>query len=518
MLEWLKQKLKKQFFVIAPFMLGGCASQIFPPFNGNIWGVISFVLFLSYLFYEKRSFKKNFKIGYLFGFSYFLFGFSWISNALLVDENQFVAYIPIVLLVIGLFFGLFIAFPSATVCFGKNIYQRALIFLLFFSIFEWIRSFIFTGFPWNLLGSALGFDTRLIVGASFIGVYGLSLVLLFLISGIAILLIGIKERKIYYGALVFIAISLLFLGFSARCYEVIKDGNFMVRLVQPSIPQTFKWDKTLAEENFRKHINLSKKEGVEKVRLIVWGEAASPFHLDRDEIHLNEIMKIIPDNSLLVTGVLRAGIVNGEVVVYNSLFAIDNDRGIRDYYDKSHLVPFGEYLPLREYLPDFMQPIANVVGNMGKGEKYKTINLEGFPNIGGAICYESIFPKEVILNDKKPDVLLVLANDGWYGVSRGPYQHLVASQLRAIEEGVTVIRSANTGISAVIKPNGEIVGKIGLNEVGYSDVYLPNRLTKDTLYGKYGNNILFALWLILMIFYVFLSKVENFSCKIKNKA
>jgi apolipoprotein N-acyltransferase len=146
------------------------------------------------------------------------------------------------------------------------------------------------------------------------------------------------------------------------------------------------------------------------------------------------------------------------------LFVI-NDRGdILDYYDKSHLVPFGEYLPLREYLPDFMRPITNIVGTLGKGEKYKNIKVNGLPTMGGAICYESIFPSEVVNKKDKPELLLVLVNDGWYGISSGPFQHLVAAQMRAVEEGVTVIRSANTGISAVIADKIMIIdGDIGKN-------------------------------------------------------
>ena len=169
---------------------------------------------------------------------------------------------------------------------------------------------------------------------------------------------------------------------------------------------------------------------------------------------------------------------------------------MKDYYDKAHLVPFGEYLPFRAYLPDFMTPVANVVGDLGQGEPFKNLQVQGLPLMGGAICYESIFPKGVINPKSKPEILLVLANDGWYGVSAGPYQHLAAAQMRAVEEGITVIRSANTGISAVILPNGDTIGGIGLNEEGVSDVVLPKVLAKDTMYGRYGNIVLLFLLLI----------------------
>lgn len=151
-----------------------------------------------------------------------------------------------------------------------------------------------------------------------------------------------------------------------------------------------------------------------------------------------------------------------------------------------------------------MAPVASVVGDLGSGEKYKKLQVAGLPLMGGAICYESIFPKEVLNPEQKPELLVVLANDGWYGVSAGPYQHLAAAQMRAVEEGITVIRSANTGISAVIAPNGDVSGLIGLNEEGVSDTALPKVLEKSTLYGRYGNIVpggllFFCLLLALLL-------------------
>ena len=136
---------------------------------------------------------------------------------------------------------------------------------------------------------------------------------------------------------------------------------------------------------------------------------------------------------------------------------------------------------------------------MGRGEKFKNIRVNGLPLMGGAICYESIFSKEVINPKEKPELLVVLANDGWYGKSKGPYQHLLEAQLRAVEEGITVVRSANTGISAVIKPNGDKVGVIGLFESGISDINLPKVLSVDTIYGRWGNWVLVIWGCVLLL-------------------
>lgn len=533
------------------FLTGVAATLIFPPYAGRWEGYVALIAFLAMLLGEYRDdggkcgrengsrenccagsngngssddrenggendgrsgqenngrpvWRKWFGTAYVFGFSFYAVGFSWISNALLIDGNKFAAFIPAVFAATGLFFGLFWAVPAALAAGGRNVYARALLFCAWFVFFEWVRSFIFTGFPWNLLGTALAFDARAIQGAAYIGTYGLSLLLLLMACGAAILVSGAFQKRFYGGALWFILLPAGFLLWAAGQYEKTEPGTTVVRLVQPSIPQTFKWEPGLVYRNFRKYIDLSKSRPSDGVKLVVWGETASPYFLDRDEEHLAEITEAVPDGGFLITGLLRAGFENGTYVPYNSMFVINGRGEIKDYYDKAHLVPFGEYLPFREYLPAFMAPVASVVGDLGSGEKYKKLQVAGLPLMGGAICYESIFPKEVLNPEQKPELLVVLANDGWYGVSAGPYQHLAAAQMRAVEEGITVIRSANTGISAVIAPNGDVSGLIGLNEEGVSDTALPKVLEKSTLYGRYGNIVpggllFFCLLLALLL-------------------
>ncbi len=478
------------------FLSGGVAAFIFPPFVSNVFGYVALIFFLAMLFEPNRSKKSLFWLAYAFGFSFYGVSFAWICNALLIDGQKFLAFVPAVFLAIGAFFALFWALPALALSWGKNIYAKALFFCCVFVVFEWVRSFIFTGFPWNLLGTALSFDARLIQGAAYVGAYGLSLLLLLMLSGAAIWVRQIFSCRFDSKALIFIFVPLLVLVGFVLGYQPLQKGDFRVRLVQPSIPQTFKWNKQMAEDNFHQYINLSKSKPLDNVRLVVWGETASPFYLDRDTVHLREITEAIPENGFLITGLLRVGMENGQIVPFNSMFVIDKQGYIRDYYDKSHLVPFGEYLPLRDYLPRFMEPVANVVGDLGRGEKFKNIQVPELPLMGGAVCYEVIFPKGVVNPLQKPELLIVVANDGWYGISAGPYQHLAAAQMRAVEEGITVVRSANTGISAVIAPNGEVYGRIELNKVGISDVELPQKLSHSTLYNRYGN--LLPLFMIIL--------------------
>ena len=490
--------------------LGAVASLIFPPFINAFAGYLALIAFLYLLFNQEQNKKQLFAKAYAFGFGFFVIGFAWINNALLIDEEKFIAFIPLVICAIGFFFGLFWAIPAIFITLGKNIYTKMLLFCCAFTFMEWIRSFIFTGFPWNLLGTALSFDYHLIQPAAYIGTYGLSLILLFFCCGINLILLSIKHKNFYRGSLLFIFIPILTIGLAQQNLTVSSDSQntkpLTVRLVQPSIPQTFKWHPALLYKNFRQYIDLTRSEPLDNIDLVIWGETATPYDLDRDEEHIAELSTAIPPHGFLATGVLRLGIKNGKRLLYNSLYILNSSGEIKDYYDKAHLVPFGEYLPFRDYLPEFMTPVANVVGELGKGEKQKSIRVSGLPIMSGAICYESIFPKETINSKDKSEILLIVANDGWYGISSGPYQHLSAAQMRAVEEGITVLRSANTGISAVINDKGEILSTIPLNEITIADITLPTKLSHPTLYGQSGNAVPLQLLMLLLVLALLLNK------------
>ena len=490
--------------------LGAISALIFPPFENNFWGFCALVAFLYILLKEDKTKKQLFGLAYLYGFGFFIIGFSWINNALLIDENKFITFIPLVTSAIGLFFGLFWAIPAITIAYGKNIYSKILLFCAAFTFMEWIRSFIFTGFPWNLLGTALSFDTHLIQPAAYIGTYGLSLLLLLLCCGISLCFISMRHKKFYQGSLWLIAapLAIIFLSQQNLTPNIQSSTQkpLTIRFVQPSIPQTFKWHPALLYKNFRQYIDLSRSKPLDNIDLVLWGETATPYDLDRDEEHLKEITDAIPEDGFLATGILRMGMEDGTPTLYNSLYIINKNGEIKDYYDKSHLVPFGEYLPFRQYLPDFMTPVANIVGDLGKGEKNKLITVPSLPLMSGAICYESIFPKQILNPKQKAEILLIVANDGWYGISAGPYQHLCAAQMRAVEEGITVLRSANTGISAAIDDTGKILTTIDLNKSGISDITLSTHLSHATFYGKWGNSIPLVLLALFSILAILLNK------------
>ena len=203
----------------------------------------------------------------------------------------------------------------------------------------------------------------------------------------------------------------------------------------------------------------------------------------------------------LITGLVRHDDESNDYQPYNSMYVIDDNGNTVAYYDKHHLVPFGEYVPLRKYLPEWVRPVANVVAEFGVGEPYKNIALPDYPPFGALICYEIIFPDAVVNRNNPPQWLVVLTNDGWYGKSFGPYQHLVAAQMRAVEEGITVVRSANSGISAVINPVGKIKAQIPLYAKQTLDVKLPLITKVPTVYAQIGGKIMALVMLLILVFW-----------------
>lgn len=491
---------------LTALILGALSVLALPPF---FQFYILFITFSGlFLLTEKSETAfKAFGVGYWFGFSFFAIGFSWVGNALLIDAETMWWLYPIALFSAGIVFGFFTAIPALIAYKFRNTYFKYMAFCSMLVIFEWIRSFILTGFPWNQFGSVLAFDIRLLQTASIFGTYGLSLFVILICSAMGLYLSERDAKSGITAAAVILTITLgvlLYGNGRLQSNTFFDPSDIKVRLVQPSIAQELKWDRQTLEENLKSYIDMSKSPGLNNVDFVIWGETASPFPLDMDPNHLTMTAKAAPEKGYLVTGSLRYEYNENDKTYRpaNSLFVINRDGDIEEYYDKHHLVPFGEFIPLKEYLPEWIKPITKVVGDFIKGSGNKTFELDKYPSFGPLICYEIIFPSEIINKKNKPHWLINVTNDGWYGDSMGPRQHLVTTQLRAVEEGVAIVRVANTGISAVISYTGEILGSIPLGKKDILDIYLPKKLSTPTLYGKFGNYLIVILFLanIIMIF------------------
>ena len=478
-----------------------------PPFY-QFWAVLAAFSLAIWLCMQTDNGKHLAAIGYWFGFGFFACGFYWIGNALLIDVKTTGILYPPVLILNGAFFGLFTILPFWQTKFGRNFAAKICIFtaMWFFSA-EWLRSFLFTGFPWNPLSSVLALRPALLQTLAWWGTYGLSMIVIILASLPAIWLLKPCRKRIIWPLLSLFGFVMLweYGAYVLAHIDASSNGEeIMVRLVQPSIPQNLKWDRQAAENNFHDYYELSTQKDNRHIDFVFWGETASPFDLTQDEFHRQRLVRAVPKHGYLITGLLRRELTTDGYIPYNSLAVINRKTQVLNLYDKHHLVPFGEYIPLRQFLPQWIHPLTNTVAEFGRGEQFKTITLDGYPEFAPLICYEVIFSDDVVRKEDKPKWMVVLTNDGWYGQSAGPYQHLIATQMRAVEEGMTVIRSANSCISAVITPYGEVPAKIELGIRGVKDVAVKLDLAHYTLFGEYGDavplcmafGLLIASWLL----------------------
>lgn len=507
MLAKLKNMLSRRYKTSALFA-GALSALVFPPVY--LWQLFMLVLLGMWVLCNKlNSYKQAAALGYFYGLGFFAAGFYWVGNALLIDITTFGWLYPITLAASGAFFGLFMILPFIMWRFGSGVVGKVTGFATAWVLMEWLRSFLLTGFPWNMLGTAWAFHPVFIQTASLWGTYGLSFVMLIWCGSLYGYICGQSNK---YGA-AFILIPVLLLGFGAWRISNYPQFNsdITVRLVQPAIPQQMKWNRKSLEDNFYQYVNMSAESGLENVDFVVWGETAMPFSLDYDNIYRQEILQAVPPRGYLITGALRQGDEHDGYNYFNSLFVLNKFGDVKGFYDKHHLVPFGEYVPLRRFLPAWVRPVANAVADFGVGKQYKNIKLEKMPAFGALICYEIIFPDEVIDRNNQPQWLVVLTNDGWYGNSSGPYQHLVAAQMRAVEEGIAIVRSANSGISAIINPMGEIIKEIPLGKRGIADVKLPYHSKVSTIYGHVGGGLINALMLLILGILLIYKRLPDYS-------
>ena len=488
-------------------LLGLLLTLALPPYYLYPFAVLAFSAFFG-LINSLEGTKKICAAGYFFGFGFFAGGFYWIGNALLIDMARTGWLYPITLFLNGAFFGIFTILPALGGTY-KKVHSTIARMFLFAALWgfsaEWVRSWFFSGFPWNPLSSILLFDISAAQALAVFGTYGLSALTALALIFPAVFLLRRTWQNFALSIFIIIAfpLGLLIYGAGTIPSSLAKGDTISVRLVQPSIPQTAEWGNKRAENELNQHIELSKSaENKKTPDFIIWGETASPFDLTYDREHAEKIAQIMPENGYLITGMIHRefGSSAYDYKIYNSLALLDDNAQVIDLYSKNHLVPFGEYIPFRSILPSFIRPVTNMIAEFGRGEKYQTIAPENFPKFAPLICYEIIFSDNIVRKNNDLKWIVLLTYDGWYGKSTGPYQHLAAAQMRAIEEGINIVRAANSGISAVISGYGAIVAKLDLDERGVLDAEVPlNTANHQTLFGKYGNILMWLMFLFMLI-------------------
>jgi apolipoprotein N-acyltransferase len=473
-------------------MAGGLTVLSLPPFSWLIAVPVAF----SALFLVLRNIStwRAFLVGWAFGVGQFVLGVSWIAESFYVDAERFGALaLPAVA---GLSAGLAVFPAIATVLFAIVVQRRpvggivaSLLLASSWVAAEWLRGHVLTGFPWNLAGYALVDYASLRQPAAWIGSYGLSFLAVFVGTLPGAVFSSHPQRR----PLILIMGGLIVVGTAGAGAIHLETGvraptGVDLRIVQGNVPQREKWSPGNRDATVDRYLELSSRPG--SVDLLLWPETAFPGFLDEDAPARDRIATALPDGRLLLTGAPdRVESENG-TSYFNTVQAYDGTGQILTGYAKHHLVPFGEYVPYRRWLP--IARLTEGLGDFTPGPGPRTLALPGAPLVAVAICYEIIFPGHVVDRLFRPDWIFNATNDAWFGTSIGPEQHLASARMRAVEEGLPVIRAANTGISAVIDANGDVVARLDTGETGIIDASLPGARA-PTLYARFGDWTLLVL-------------------------
>jgi len=485
--------------LLTALVLGAVLAGAMPPFCILIAAMLALTGFV-WLLDGAATFRRAFLDGWAFGAGFSGAGLYWIANALLVDAASFGWMVPFALAAIALGFGLFTAVVATLARLWPAGSARIIAFATAWLVLEWLRSWILTGFPWNPLGSAFSLAPELLQSAAWGGPWLLSALVLAaaLLPALAVAAWPRhRVRAMVGGAFAGLALVVALFALGAwrmTAFPTTYAAEVQVRIVQPAIDQRDKWRSTLRDSHFATYIALSMSQSAVAPDLVIWPEAAIPWQFLADPEHRAQATGMLSGDGLLLAGAVRFERDSaGNALPFNSLVALDRRGDPVAVYDKRHLVPFGEYVPLRGLLPiDKLTPGA-VDFVAGTGPEVLTIGKT--PPFRALVCYEAIFPAEIQGPGLRPDWLLNVTNDGWYGVSTGPYQHFQATRLRAIEQGLPLVRAANNGISGLIDPVGRILARLPLDAVGVLDVRLPAPLPGPTLYARWGDLTLLAILL-----------------------
>jgi apolipoprotein N-acyltransferase len=439
--------------------------------------------------------------GFWFGLGYFVPGLYWIGYAFLVDAQTFAWLMPFAVLGLPAYLALFpaLGFALARLLWTPDA-SRVLALAFSLTVAEWLRGHLLSGFPWNAFGYALSAPLALAQTASLIGLWGMTFLAVAIFASPAVLIDAKSPRgrpwKAPMIALALLAAMLVFGAVRLHRLPTTMVANVKLRIMQPNLQQDVKFNYSAKAAVMQKYLTLSDRAsgpqstGVKDANILIWPESAFPFFLTREADAMAQIADLLPQGTVLITGAVRAPDLPPGVRItraYNSIYVIDHDGSILSVYDKLHLVPFGEYLPFQDLMEKlgFVQ-LTKVQGGFIPGTRRRTLEIPNAPRALPLICYEAIFPGSVGSLDDRAGWIVNVTNDGWFGISTGPYQHLQQARMRAIEEGLPLVRAANTGISAVIDPAGRTVAELGLGVEGVLDANLPAALP-PTVYSRVGN-------------------------------
>jgi apolipoprotein N-acyltransferase len=484
---------------LAPF---GLWPLLVVPFGVAVW-LLDGIASLS----RMRRWGQALADGWFWGFGYFVAGLWWLGAAFLVEADKFLWAMPLGVLGLPMVLAVFPALGFLLAhCLWRPGLVRVFALAGAFSASEWGRANLFTGFPWNSYGQALAENHFLAQTASLIGLHGLTVIAICLAALPAIIITTAKAMRVWLAG----ACALATLGgmFAFGWWRIPATPSPLVagvklRIMQPNLPQDDKFRPEKGREIVDRYLALSDKAtspqtlGLQDVTHLIWPESAFPFLLGRTPQALQAITDALPRGVTLITGAARAGTAlpgEDQPPIYNAIQVITREGGIIASYDKHHLVPFGEYLPAP--FEAAMQALGltafvAIPGGFTASGARQALSVPGLPPVAASICYEAIFPAEVLpeLSGRaalRPQLLLNVTNDAWFGLTPGPYQHAQQARLRAIEEGLPMVRAANNGISSVVDGYGRVIGSLPLGSDGVLDTGLP-RAIGTTTFSRVGN-------------------------------
>jgi apolipoprotein N-acyltransferase len=462
--------------------------------------------------------------GWWFGFGYFLAGLYWVGHAFLVDAKTFGWLLPFAVIALPAGMAVYTALGLAL---ARLMWTRGATRLLALAVAltlaEWLRGHMFSGFPWNVYGYALISPLWLAQGAALVGLWGLTFVAVAVFASPAVLADDRADTRRPWLAPALAAVVIAALAIYGALRLATVPTTFVegvrLRIMQPNLQQDEKFNYAQKQQVMSRYLALSDRSsgpqstGVRDATHLIWPESAFPFFLTREADALAQIATLLPPGTVLITGAVRPPATTPNAAVtraYNSVYAIDHDGSILSVYDKVHLVPFGEYLPYQDLLEQLgLTQLTKVRGGFIAGDRRRNQHVPGAPDFLPLVCYEIIFPGDAVPRSERPGWLydhvgryvgwpfvagggerpgwlLNLTNDGWFGASAGPYQHFQQARVRAIEEGLPLVRAANTGISAVVDPLGRVIKSLPLGTEGVLDSALPQEIA-PTPYARAGD-------------------------------
>jgi apolipoprotein N-acyltransferase len=439
--------------------------------------------------------------GWCFGFGFFVAGLYWTGYAFLVDAKTFAWLLPAAVAGLPAYLALYTALGLAA---ARLIWvrgpERLLALATTLTVTEWLRGHLLSGFPWNTFGYALMQPLALAQSVSLVGIWGLTFLAVAIFASSAMLTDDPVDTPHPYRALLIGPVILAGLtGYGALrlwTHPTTYVSGVNLRIMQPNLQQDEKFNYVAKDQVMARYLRLSDRStgphsgGVHDVTHLIWPESAFPFFLTREPDALAQIVGLLKPGTELITGAVRAAPSSTaqDPRAYNSVYVIDPDGSIHGIYDKVHLVPFGEYLPLQRILEQFgLRQLTKMVGGFLAGDRRRAMDVPRAPKMLPLICYEAIFLGNAVPPGERPGWLVNVTNDGWFGISTGPHQHFQQARALAIAEGLPLVRAANTGISAVIDPVGRIVNALPLGVEGVLDSKLPNAIepTYFLLVGDY---------------------------------